>query len=196
MAKRRLIKNSSRKSQRTPEPHRVSADEASLFREAFADIKPLNFDQIDPQIAKTKPVARFRIEDEKNVLAESLQGHIDETELNSGDYLRFQRHSVSRQVFRKLARGGYSVQAETDLHGLTAVQAFELLGTFMHDCQRRSYTCVRIIHGKGLGSGPNGPVLKRKLDSWLRKMKHVLAFSSATQVDGGTGAVYVLLRKP
>jgi DNA-nicking Smr family endonuclease len=196
MAKRRLIKNSPRKSQRLPEPHVVSDEEASLFREALRDIKPLQHDQIDPVLPMTPPQARFRQQDEQDVLAESLLAHIDETELNAGDYLHFQRQSVSRQVARKLARGGYSVQAETDLHGLTAVQARELLADFLKDCQRRGYTCVRIIHGKGRGSGPNGPVLKRKLDAWLRKLHNVLAFCSATQVDGGTGAVYVLLRKP
>lgn len=195
MAKRRLIKDSPRKSRRSPKTYEVSDEDAGLFRDAIQGINPLSLDRADPVISKPVPEARFRKRDEKDVLEESLQGHIDETEFNSGDHLRFKRDSVSRQVFRKLVRGNLSIQAETDLHGLTAVQAREVLGGFLSDCQRRGLTCVRVIHGKGLGSGRGGPILKRKLNAWLRKLDSVLAFSSATQAHGGTGAVYVLLRK-
>ena len=96
---------------------------------------------------------------------------------------------------RKLARGNFSVQNEIDLHGMVIPQAKEALHDFIVASNRRGHTCVRIVHGKGLGSGERGPVLKRKVNSWLRQWTQVLAFVSARQVDGGTGAIYVLLQE-
>lgn len=172
----------------------LSDEEAELFRASVDGIEPIRRDTVDPTVARPSPRARFRARDEKAVLEESINGSIDESELNAGDYLRFQRSSVGARTFRKLARGAFSIQAESDLHGLTASEAREVLGEFLEDSVRRGFRCVRIIHGKGLRSGERGPVLKRRIDSWLRQWDTVLAFSSARQVDGGTGAVYVLLR--
>jgi len=172
----------------------LSEDEAELFRASIDGIKPIRRDTVDPAIARPSPRARFRAKDEKAVLEESLNGSIDESEMNAGDYLRFQRSSVNPRTFRRLARGSFSIQAESDLHGLTAAEAREVLSEFIEDSIRRGFRCVRIIHGKGMRSGERGPVLKRRIDSWLRQWDGVLAFSSARQVDGGTGAVYVLLR--
>ena len=95
---------------------------------------------------------------------------------------------------RKLARGRFSVQAEIDLHGMTVAEARPRLNDFIDNCVRQNLLCVRIVHGKGLGSGDRGPVLKNSVNAWLRKWDAVLAFVSARQVDGGTGAVYVLLQ--
>jgi DNA-nicking Smr family endonuclease len=113
----------------------------------------------------------------------------------SGENLSYRSSSVGRRSFRKLTRGGFSVRSQIDLHGLTAVEAKAALAEFIDGSVNRGHLCVRVIHGKGLGSGERGPVLKRKVDTWLRQWKTVLAFVSARQVDGGTGAVYVLLRK-
>jgi DNA-nicking Smr family endonuclease len=172
----------------------LSDDEAELFRASVGGIAPIRRDTVDPPVERPSPKARFRAKDERAVLDESLNGSIDESEMNAGDYLRFQRSSVSARTFRRLARGAFSIQAESDLHGLTAAQAREVLSEFLEDSARRGLRCVRIIHGKGMRSGERGPVLKRRIDSWLRQWDSVLAFSSARQVDGGTGAVYVLLR--
>ena len=95
---------------------------------------------------------------------------------------------------RKLARGSFSVQAEIDLHGMTVAEAKPRLADFVENCARQGYLCIRVVHGKGLGSGHRGPVLKNSVNHWLRKWDSVLAFVSARQVDGGTGAVYVLLQ--
>ena len=83
---------------------------------------------------------------------------------------------------------------ELDLHGLTARHAHKTLEMFLRDCHRRRIRCVHIIHGKGYGSEDRQPVLKQKLNLWLRQRHDVLAFCSATRRDGGTGAAYVLLR--
>ncbi|HNP64492.1 MAG TPA: Smr/MutS family protein, partial [Woeseiaceae bacterium] len=95
----------------------------------------------------------------------------------------------------KLGRGGYSVQAEIDLHGMTLAEAKLRLRDFIDYSAKRGHLCVRVVHGKGLGSGERGPVLKGAVNHWLRRFDPVLAFVSTRQVDGGTGAVYVLLER-
>ena len=94
---------------------------------------------------------------------------------------------------RKLARGKYAVQAEIDLHGMTVEEARPRLADFIEYNARSGKSCVRVVHGKGLGSGQRGPVLKSSVNRWLRRWDYVLAFVSTRQVDGGTGAIYVLL---
>ena len=96
---------------------------------------------------------------------------------------------------RKLSRGNFSIQAEMDLHGMIVDDARIALREFIEYAVNTELTCVRIIHGKGLGSGQSGPKLKPRVNAWLRQWDTVLAFVSARPVDGGTGAVYVLLKK-
>jgi DNA-nicking Smr family endonuclease len=103
---------------------------------------------------------------------------------------------VQQRLFRDLRRGKIRSELELDLHGLTANHARQTLEQFLSDCQQRKLRCARIIHGKGYGSKGQQPVLKQKLNIWLRQHRDVLAFCSATPQDGGTGAVYVLLRSP
>ncbi len=170
-------------------------EDAGLFRRAMRDAKPLQRSEKEPAPRSVPPArARFSRQDEKEVLWESMLADIDDSETASGDSLRFQRASVGRRTMRKLARGNFSVQNEIDLHGMVIPQARETLHDFIVASARRGHTCIRIIHGKGLGSGERGPVLKRKVNSWLQQWGQVLAFVSARQVDGGTGAVYVLLQ--
>jgi len=168
-------------------------DDASLFRRVMADAKPIAAAATAPVPRRVVPRARFRAADEREVLRESLEADIDHTEAQSGSGLRFQRQSVGRRTMRKLARGKFSVQGEIDLHGMTVSEASAALHDFIDDSCLLGHGCVRIVHGKGLGSGNRGPVLKHKVDAWLRRWQPVLAFVSARQVDGGTGAIYVLL---
>ena len=127
------------------------------------------------------------------MLQESLHSDVADPELASGEELVFAREGIQSSVLRKLRRGQYHVQAEIDLHGLTVAEAKEALRGFLAHALDRHIRCVRIIHGKGLRSGHRGPVLKGTVNSVLRRIGPVLAFVSARQVDGGTGAVYVLL---
>lgn len=87
------------------------------------------------------------------------------------------------------------MQAEIDLHGMTVAEARPRLANFIDYSRKQNHLCVRIVHGKGLGSGERGAVLKSAVSRWLRKWDSVLAFVSARQVNGGTGAVYVLLQQ-
>ena len=144
---------------------------------------------------KPKPKAKFRRIEEKEVLRESLEINKDNLHMNAGERLYFQSKYINSKTMRKLSKGHFSIQAEIDLHGMTAIEAKSNLKDFLNEALYHQYTCVRIIHGKGLGSGNNGPVLKNKVNIWLRKWEQILAFTSALQNDGGTGAIYVLLKK-
>jgi len=171
-------------------------DDSGLFRRLMGDATPLSKDKRAPEFKpRPKPRARFKREDEVAVLRESLEADIDEIETGAGESLRFQRPVVGRRTMRKLARGSFSVQDEIDLHGMTVNEAKSVLREFVNAACANGLTCVRVIHGKGLGSGHRGPVLKGKVNNWLRRWDEVLAFVSTRQVHGGTGAVYVLLRK-
>jgi DNA-nicking Smr family endonuclease len=174
----------------------LSNDDNELFRKAVSGAKPLKTDdRVSPASKKPPPKARFSQADESAALAESLNADIDDLEAGSGAALRYQRQSVGQRTMRKLARGKYAVQAELDLHGMTVDEARPRLADFIKYSAQSGKTCVRVVHGKGLGSGDRGPRLKPSVNRWLRKWDCVLAFVSTRQVDGGTGAVYVLLDK-
>ncbi len=114
--------------------------------------------------------------------------------LATGDELSFRRPHIPEAVLVKLRRGHYVVDGEIDLHGMTGAEAKAAMRDFLTEAVTRRMSCVRIIHGKGRGSGPRGPVLKNIVNQWLQRIDNIQAFGSARQVDGGSGAVYVLLR--
>lgn len=174
----------------------MSEEDDELFRRAMSGAKPIKAEErAAPRKRKPKPRARFARADESEALQQSLQADVDDIEAGSGAALRFHRASVGRRTMRKLARGNYSVQAEIDLHGMTVAEAKPRLAEFIDSCARSGKRCVRVVHGKGLGSGHRGPTLKPSVNRWLRRWDTVLAFTSTRQVDGGTGAVYVLLKE-
>jgi DNA-nicking Smr family endonuclease len=169
--------------------------DTQLFREAMQDVKPI---AAPPRAAtaqrKPPPRARFTAADRALVLVESLQGVVDDSlPDDTGDEIQFRRNGVQDAVMRRLKRGEYRVEEVCDLHGLRVEEAKALLREFLADALARGLRCVRIIHGKGKGSGPRGPVLKTAVNMILRKTAPVLAFTSARRVDGGTGAINVLL---
>jgi DNA-nicking Smr family endonuclease len=174
----------------------LNDDDADLFRRAISGSKPLRADErVAAAQKKPAPRARFARADEERVLRESLEADMDTMENSNAGSMRFHRQSVGRRTMRKLARGHFSVQAEIDLHGMTVAEARPRLSDFIDSCVRHNLLCVRVVHGKGLGSSDRGPVLKNSVNHWLRKWDSVLAFVSTRQVDGGTGAVYVLLQE-
>jgi DNA-nicking Smr family endonuclease len=168
--------------------------DADLFREAVRDVKPLAYDApvVEPA-RRPPPQARFTRADRYAVLQESLHADVVDPEIATGEELVFAREGIQKLVLRKLRRGEYKVQAEIDLHGLTVAEAKEAVRAFLANALERHFRCVRIIHGKGLRSGHKGPVLKSAISGVLRRFGPVLAYVSARQVDGGTGALYVLL---
>jgi DNA-nicking Smr family endonuclease len=170
--------------------------DAELFRAAVRDVRRLARPVSDLARPKPPAAARFTRADHSQVLAESLLPVTDPALLETGDELAFRRHHVPESVVRRLRRGQFAVDAEIDLHGLTAVEARAALRDFIASASARHLRCVRIVHGKGKRSGPRGPVLKNVVNLWLRKSDRVLAFGSARPIDGGSGAVYVLLIPP
>ena len=173
----------------------LADDDIALFRRSVSDARPLAKTSVEPTPPKIPRRARFTRRDEQAVLEESLEADFESLEASSGDRLRFNRPGVGQKTMRKLSRGNFSIQAEMDLHGMIVDDARIALREFIEYAVNTGLTCVRIIHGKGLGSGQSGPKLKPRVNAWLRQWDTVLAFVSARPVDGGTGAVYVLLKK-
>lgn len=101
-------------------------------------------------------------------------------------------------IVRRLRRGEWAVQGHVDLHGLTKDAAKGAVEKFLRESRNAGKRCVLLVHGRGLHSKDQVPVLKEALRTWLvtaRFGKHVLAFATARPQDGGGGAIYVLLRK-
>ncbi|HEX5515043.1 MAG TPA: Smr/MutS family protein [Gammaproteobacteria bacterium] len=173
---------------------RQDQTEQDLFISAMEGVRPLTHDRVAPTRSRPAPIPRQALADEREVMAELLADEYDPDALASGEELMYARPGLQRRILRRLRRGHYSLAAELDLHGMTVRVAQLALQEFLLNCRRRDYRCVRIIHGKGRRSSNQGPVLKGKVDRWLRQREDVLAFCSAQPTDGGTGAVYVLLR--
>ena len=133
--------------------------------------------------------------DEQRVLAESLSDDFDATTLlDVDDAMSFRRPGVGLDVTRRLRKGHWSIQRELDLHGLRREDAREALADFIRESHRKGIRCVRVVHGKGLGSPGKTPVLKGKVQGWLVQKKEVLAFVQARGDEGGAGALVVLLK--
>ncbi|MFZ9480875.1 MAG: Smr/MutS family protein [Burkholderiaceae bacterium] len=179
---------------------RLGADEVDLFLSAVSDAKRLPPARTPPSVAakpKPRPVPVKRLEDERNALAESqLSDMTPESLLDTDEALSFARHGISSDTLRKLRRGHWVVQASLDLQGLRSDEARAAYTEFLKHCGHRELRCVRIIHGKGLGSVNREPVLKGKVLAWLQQTDVVLAFCQAPANDGGSGAVRVLLKSP
>jgi len=171
--------------------------DAALFREAMKRVRPLSLadDKVEPQQRRPPPHPHQTEQDRIQVLEEMMSAPLDYVELETGDELLFLRPGIQRNVLRKLRRGQYSCGGELDLHGMTVPVAHQALAEFLQHCQISGTGCVRIIHGKGHGSKQQKPVLKNKVNLWLRQRDEILAFCSARPEDGGTGAVYVLLKR-
>jgi DNA-nicking Smr family endonuclease len=174
----------------------MSPEESSLFRETVQDVTPLRPTNHALHHSAKRPIVPMKtLEDEQQVIRDMLSDEFDPSELQPGDMLSYCRPGVQNKVFRKLRSGQYRIASELDLHGLNARQAKQSLLQFLHDIHPGYGECVRVIHGKGNRSDHRGPVIKTKVDHWLRQHDRVLAFHSARPVDGGTGAVYILLRR-
>ena len=167
-------------------------DDAQLFREAMQGVTPLKpRNQVRHRPSPRKPPQRREIEatDERQGFSDGM------LEDKCPDHLCYERPGgVQKSILKKLRNGKLAIDDTLDLHGLNAEQASTQLTQFLLDCRQLGHRHVIIVHGKGYRS-PNGAVIKPLLNRWLREADEVLAFHSAQPKDGGTGAVYVLLRK-
>ncbi|MDQ2694762.1 MAG: Smr/MutS family endonuclease [Pseudomonadota bacterium] len=173
----------------------VPMQDLELFHRAVGPVKRHHHDRVEPSRRGPEPLPRSTQADEAQVLQDMVSDYFEPAELDTGEELIYCREGLQHGVLRKLRRGQFRVSAVLDLHGLTVTAARQALGAFIHAARRQDKTCVRVIHGKGNRSRHKGPVLKTKVNHWLRQRDDVLAFCSARPMDGGTGAIYLLLRR-
>ncbi len=178
------------------EAERKARAEKDLFVRAAGAVKPLReHRRVDLAPDQPAPIAVQQQLDDERVLREAISDEFDaSTLLDIDDALSFRRSGIGTEVTRKLRKGYWTLQGEIDLHGLRREEAREALSAFIRGAHRRGWRCVRIVHGKGLGSPGKTPVLKGRVQSWLIQKSEVLAFVQARGDEGGAGAVVVLLK--
>ncbi len=174
----------------------AAQQEANLFRRSIGKVAPLAMPaRVAATPVRLQPVARRQIADEEAALQESLSDDFDaEALLDTDDSLSYTRSGVGADVLRKLRKGHWAIQDQLDLHGLRRDAARDALCAFLRRANGSGLRCVRIIHGKGLGSANKEPVLKQKVRNWLVQKEEVIAFCQAKASDGGSGALVVLLK--
>lgn len=170
-------------------------EERALFRAAVTGVTPIVHTRVHHEPPPPPAIARQRELDESQALHESLHdASLIDLHLEGGDAAAWARHGVQASVLRDLRRGRWTLQANLDLHGHTRDEARDALSLFIRECIAHEKRCVRVVHGKGLGSPGREPVLKKLVHGWLAQKKEVLAFCQARNADGGAGAVVVLLQ--
>jgi len=198
LVKREIEAQARQRAQQVAELARTRQQEASeknLFIRAAGVVQPLP-DKRRALLEKERPAPKVMQyqQDEKAVLLEAISDEFDVgTLLDVDDLLSFRRPGIGPDVTRKLRRGDWSIQRQLDLHGLRRDEAREQLSFFIREAHKHGIRCVRVVHGKGLGSPGKAPVLKSRVLSWLVQKQEVLAFVQAKPADGGAGALVVLL---
>jgi len=167
-----------------------------LFQRAVGTVQPLPpHGRVTLARPRPLPVPHQRHADERSVMQAALSDEFDvETLLHTDEHLSYRRPGLGPDMVRRLRRGDWTIQAELDLHGLRTDEARTQLAVFIREAHKQGLRCVRIVHGKGLGSPGKTPVLKGRVHSWLVQKSEVLAFVQARPADGGAGALIVLLR--
>ncbi len=180
---------------RTP-PLPPGATTEEDFAALVGEVAPLPpHDRAEIARPRPSPVPAQRLRDDAQALRESLSDHVPlELALETGEALRFLRTGLPGETLRKLRRGHWRIDSHLDLHGHSVDEARGALVVFLEECRRHASRCVRIVHGKGLGSKNREPVLKAKVAGWLAQRDEVLAYCEARPADGGGGAVVVLLK--
>lgn len=182
--------------QESVKKQRQQLEDEDVFRDAMTGVNPLDFSDAvhEPEKPKAKRIKHDDFEDDF-IINDPLSDELEVTEVDGGEILSFCRDGIQKNVFKKLRSGGYRISDELDLHGSTIKQSKEILVYYLQEAVQFEGCCIRIIHGKGLSSGKQKSVLKTYINHWLSEHERVLAFHSAKVRDGGTGAVYVLLKR-
>ena len=168
----------------------------NLFQAAIGRVQLLQA----PEVADLRPLppAPALLQHERDAVAalqESMSDEVDVTTLlDTDEHLSFRRPGVGLDVVQKLRKGKWSIQRQMDLHGMRSDEAREALGSFIRESHKQGIRCVRVVHGKGLGSPGKTPVLKEKVHRGLVQKTEVVAFVQAQPSQGGAGALVVLLQ--
>lgn len=169
-------------------------NEETLFRTAMRDVAPLpDAGKVIDRNPQIPPYPRKEQCPEPVTENDALSDRIS-FELEAGDNWSYARPGVSQQTVRRLYRGHCPIEQDLDLHGYTRDEARRRLNAFLDDCVQRKLRCVRVIHGKGLSSKNQEPVLKTSIGNWLMQRADVLAFRQAKPEHGGGGAILLLLK--
>ena len=171
-----------------------SPEDIELFRRSVGPVRRIGHDKTDPVSKLRTPCPRVQPRGEERLATDSLSDGFDAGTVSADEALFHTRPGLQQRQLQRLRRGQLPCGAELDLHGMTTATARNALVNFIARAVDQGIRCVRLIHGKGYGSGGDLPVLKNRLNAWLRQHHDVLAFSSAQPRDGGSGALYVLLR--
>jgi len=171
----------------------ISDDDRKALADAMSGVRPLKpHDKAEVKPPRPPARAGFSRKARAAILEQSLNGPIP---VEAGEDVAFLRDCVTQKTFRRLRRGEFAIEAEIDLHGMRLAEARTHLQDFLRECAVRGIGCIRIVHGKGTRSGPEGPIIKPSVHHWLARSDQVLAFVTAQPRHGGGGAVYVLLRR-
>lgn len=175
-------------------PAHVSDEDSRLFRDAIGEVRRFDPVALPPETPKPEPHPHMLEADEAAVPGQLLDMNFDPGVMEVGEELSYLRDGYPPKLLRQLKRGQFSVQDDIDLHQMNAAAAQATIAEFLAYAAARGLRCVRIVHGKGLRSKAHGPVLKVLTDRLLRRRDDVVAFASARPMQGGTGAVVVLLK--
>lgn len=176
-----------------PKNPKITDNDQKIFAEAMRGVKKLKQTKIVSPTPQTKTKSKIKPSNNAPIPQYYFSDYEKFELVGSEDKLEFFRTGIQHKIIRNLRKGQYNVEAVLDLHGKTIEEANQTLGAFLTYCQRNGIRHVIIIHGKGRSH--NKPIIKNKLNHWLRQTEQVLAFCSATPKDGGSGALYVLLRR-
>lgn len=171
-----------------------STDDIELFRRSVGPVRKIHNDRNTPARKALPPRPRQNHGFEAPLPVDSFSDGLDAGAVASEEELFFARPGLQQRQLQRLRRGQLACSATLDLHGMTTAVARAEIISFIDSCRSRHIRCVHLIHGKGYGGSGDLPVLKNRLNSWLRQHHDVLAFCSAQPRDGGRGALYVLLR--
>ncbi|MEA2102877.1 MAG: Smr/MutS family protein [Thermodesulfobacteriota bacterium] len=191
------------KKKATPEKNQlqrpaVPVDDSDAFKRAMEGVQPLHHDQADPEVG---PPQKRYIRDERQEVMQELNALVSgRTQFDitmTGEYIEGHVIPIDPRTLSRLKSGSFAIQDHLDLHGLNLEEASSALNLFIQNTCAMGMRSLLVIHGRGLTS-PGAPVLKAGVVKWLTSKglsRLVLAFCSAKPCDGGTGALYVLLKK-
>jgi DNA-nicking Smr family endonuclease len=170
--------------------HEPNQEDIDAFLRAVKGTKMLNKDKIR---LSAKPTLSYK-SPKTQMDTSHLQDNHNIPLVQGEELITYKQTSISDKILRKLRKGQYNVEAILDLHGMTIEEAKIAVESFLQHCLHAGLRVVLVIHGKGHHSPM--PILKNKLNNWLRDINIVLAFCSATPSHGSRGATYVLLKRP
>ncbi len=170
-------------------------EDFSSFQDAVKGVRPIKNDRIDlyAQRKHTRPYKDKNHYDETGIQS-PISDEWEITEVSGEEFVFFARTGLQFKTQKQLRQGKIIIDDHLDLHGLSITEARETLLAFISFAQKQQIRCIRLVHGKGYRASSEKPVLKNKVNSWLRQHPEVLAFSSAQPRDGGTGAMYIILK--